>query len=75
MEIHALHALLRLDADQRRARGGQRELPLLDEPEVGAPDRSEEIGVTPSLEDAAAPSAVLTRDGQLTRLARRSAGC
>ena len=38
---------------------------------VTAPDRSEEIGITPSLEDAAARAAVLPSDGQLTRLARR----
>ena len=36
VEIHALHALLGLHADQRGARGGQRQLPLLDEPEIGA---------------------------------------
>ena len=38
---------------------------------VTAPDRSEEIAVTPSLEDAAARAAVLPNDWQLTRLARR----
>ena len=38
---------------------------------VSAPDRSEEIAITPSLEDAAARAAVLPSDGQLTRLARR----
>ena len=38
---------------------------------VTAPDRSEEIAVTPSLEDAAARAAVLPSDRQLTRLARR----
>ena len=38
VEIHALHALLGLHPDQRGARGAQRQLPLLDEPEIGAPD-------------------------------------
>jgi hypothetical protein len=38
---------------------------------VSAPDRSEEIAITPSLEDAAARAAVLPGDRQLTRLARR----
>jgi len=38
---------------------------------VTAPDRSEEIAVSPSLEDAAMRAAVLPSDGQLTRLARR----
>jgi hypothetical protein len=38
---------------------------------VTAPDRSEEIAVTPSLEDAAARAAVLPSDRQFTRLARR----
>ena len=38
---------------------------------VTAPNRSEEIAVTPSLEDAAARAAVLPNDWQLTRLARR----
>jgi hypothetical protein len=38
---------------------------------VSAPDRSEEIAITPSLADAAARAAVLPSDGQLTRLARR----
>ena len=38
---------------------------------VTAPDRSEEIAVTPSLEDAAARAAVLPSDRQLTRLARQ----
>ena len=38
---------------------------------VTAPDRSEEIAVTPSLEDAAARAAVLPSERQLTRLARQ----
>ena len=38
VEIHALHALLGLHVDQRGSRGVQRKLPLLDEPEIGAPD-------------------------------------
>ena len=38
---------------------------------VNAPERSEEIAVTPSLEDAATRAAVLPTDPQLTRLARR----
>ena len=38
---------------------------------VSAPDRSEEIAITPSLEDAAARAAVLPGGRQLTRLARR----
>jgi hypothetical protein len=38
---------------------------------VSGPDRSEEIAITPSLEDAAARAAVLPSDGQLTHLARR----
>jgi hypothetical protein len=38
---------------------------------VSAPDRSEEIAITPSLEDAAVRAAVLPSDGRLTRLARR----
>ena len=37
---------------------------------VTARDRSEEIAVTPSLEDAASRAAVLPNHGQLTRLAR-----
>ena len=36
---------------------------------VSAPERSEEIVIAPSLEDAAARAAVLPSDGQLTRLA------
>jgi hypothetical protein len=38
---------------------------------VTGPDRSEEIAITPSLEDAAARATVLPSDGQLARLARR----
>jgi hypothetical protein len=38
---------------------------------VAAADRSEEIAITPSLEDAATRAAVLPGDRQLTRLARR----
>jgi hypothetical protein len=38
---------------------------------VSAPDRSEEIAITPSLEDAAVRAAVLPGGRQLTRLARR----
>jgi hypothetical protein len=38
---------------------------------VSAPGRSEEIAITPSLEDAAARAAVLPNDRLLTRLARR----
>ncbi len=38
---------------------------------VSAPDRSEEIAITPSLEDAAARAAVLPGGRQLRRLARR----
>jgi hypothetical protein len=38
---------------------------------VSAPERSEEIAITPSLEDAAARAAVLPGDGELSRLARR----
>jgi hypothetical protein len=38
---------------------------------VSAPDRSEEIAITPSLEDAAVRAAVLPSDGRLTQLARR----
>ena len=38
---------------------------------VSAPERSEEIAITPSLEEAARRAAVLPSDGQLTRLARR----
>jgi hypothetical protein len=38
---------------------------------VAAADRSEEIAITPSLEDAAIGAAVLPSDRQLTRLARR----
>jgi hypothetical protein len=38
---------------------------------VTAPDRSEEIAITPSLEDAAARAAVLPSRRLLTRLARR----
>ncbi len=38
---------------------------------VTAPDRSEEIAISPSLEDAAARAAVLPSDGRLTALARR----
>ena len=37
VEIHALDALLGLHPDERGARGVQRKLPLLDEPEIGAP--------------------------------------
>ena len=36
VEIHALHALLGLHADERGLGGAQRELALLDEPEIGA---------------------------------------
>ena len=38
---------------------------------VRAPERSEEIAITPSLEDAARRAAVLPSDPQLTRLAQR----
>ena len=38
---------------------------------VTAPDRSEEIAITPSLEDAAARAAVLPSERLLTQLARR----
>jgi hypothetical protein len=38
---------------------------------VTAPERSEEIAITPSLEDAAVRAGVLPGDRQLTRLARR----
>ena len=38
---------------------------------VSAPERSEEIAITPSLEDAARRAAVLPSDLQLTRLAQR----
>jgi hypothetical protein len=38
---------------------------------VTAPDRSEELTITPSLEDAAHRAAVLPDDWHLTRLARR----
>jgi hypothetical protein len=38
---------------------------------VSAPDRSEEIAISPSLEDAAARAAVLPSDGRLARLARQ----
>jgi hypothetical protein len=38
---------------------------------VSAPDRSEEIVITPSLEDAAARAMMLPSDDRLTRLARR----
>ena len=38
---------------------------------VTAPDRSEEIAISPSLEDAAARAAVLPTDTQLKRLAGR----
>ena len=38
---------------------------------VTAVDRSEEIAIAPSLEDAARRAAVLPRDAELTRLARR----
>ena len=38
---------------------------------VTASERSEEIAIAPSLEDAADRAAVLPTDGQLTRLARR----
>jgi hypothetical protein len=38
---------------------------------VTAPDRSEEIAISPSLEDAAARAAVLPTDTQLERLAGR----
>ena len=38
---------------------------------VSAADRSEEIAIAPSLEDAARRAAVLPRDAQLSRLARR----
>jgi hypothetical protein len=40
---------------------------------VSAPGRSEEIAITPSLEDAARRAAVLPGDLQLTRLAQRVA--
>ena len=38
---------------------------------VSAPERSEEIAITPSLEDAAVRAAVLPSDSELSRLARR----
>ena len=38
---------------------------------VTAPERSEEISIAPSLEDAARRAAVLPRDAQLSNLARR----
>ena len=38
---------------------------------VSAPERSEEVAISPSLEDAARRAAVLPTDGSLTRLARR----
>ena len=38
---------------------------------VSAPDRSEEIGIAPSIEDAARRAAVLPTDVRLTDLARR----
>ena len=38
---------------------------------VTAPDRSEEIGIAPSIEDAARRAAVLPTDARLTDLARR----
>jgi hypothetical protein len=38
---------------------------------VTAPERSEEISIAPSLEDAARRAAVLPRDAQLPYLARR----
>jgi hypothetical protein len=38
---------------------------------VSAPERSEEIAISPSLEDAAVRAAVLPRGGELSRLARR----
>jgi hypothetical protein len=38
---------------------------------VAAPDRSEEIGIAPSIEDAARRAAVLPTDARLTDLARR----
>lgn len=38
---------------------------------VSAPDRSEEIAISPSLEDAAARAAALPSDGRLARLARQ----
>ena len=38
---------------------------------VTAPERSEEISIAPSLEDAARRAAVLPRDAQLSYLARR----
>ena len=38
---------------------------------VTAPDRSEEVAIAPSLEDAADRAAVLPTDRQLTQLARR----
>ena len=38
MEVHALHPLFGLDPDERGACRDQSQLPLLDEPEIGAPD-------------------------------------
>jgi hypothetical protein len=38
---------------------------------VTAPERSEEIGISPSIEDAATRAAVLPSDRQLARLARQ----
>jgi hypothetical protein len=47
--------------------GGRRQVRVF----VSAPERSEEIAISPSLEDAARRAAVLPTDGGLTRLARR----
>ena len=47
--------------------GGRRQVRVF----VSAAERSEEIAIAPSLEDAARRAAVLPRDAQLTQLARR----
>jgi hypothetical protein len=47
--------------------GGRRRVRVF----VTAPERSEEIAITPSLEDAARRAAVLPTDAALSRLARR----
>ena len=47
--------------------GGRRQVRVF----VSAAERSEEIAISPSLEDAARRAAILPRDAQLTQLARR----
>jgi hypothetical protein len=47
--------------------GGRRHVRVF----VSAAERSEEIAISPSLEDAARRAAILPRDAQLTQLARR----